>query len=143
MLNQHHIIGNLGNDPETHTFSNGNQQTKFQVATTSYWIDKNSGEKIKNTVWHNIIASGKYAQTTATYLKKGSKVYLEGEVRHRSYGETNNKKYITEVHLTKIKFLSSVERVERPTPLDNMPPKTNNQQQQTQTTSEEDDDLPF
>ena len=129
MLNKHKIIGHLGNDPEKISFENGGSITKFSVATTKKWRDKLTNEMKSDTQWHNIVASGRYSDLTHQYLKKGSKVYLEGEPRHRSYGEP--KKYITEVHINKVIFL---EKTERPTPLDNMPNKIK---------SNDDDDLPF
>ncbi|SED09501.1 single-strand binding protein [Tenacibaculum sp. MAR_2009_124] len=136
MLNQHSIIGYLGNDPEQHKFTNDNSITRFTVATSKKWKDKQSGETKTDTQWHNIVANGRYSSLTYEFLKKGSKVFIQGEVKHRSYGEANNKKYITETHLTNFAFL---DKVERSTPLDNMPTKVNN----TSQNNSEDDDLPF
>jgi len=110
MLNKQSLIGNLGNDPETITFENGNKITKFSIATSKSWKDKNSGEKKTETQWHNIICQSHFADSAGKYLKKGSKVYLEGETRHRHYETSGVVKYITEVYISEMKFLSPSEK---------------------------------
>lgn len=133
-MNRHCLIGNLGKDPEQIIFDNGNKRTTFPLATTHKWKDKNTGETKIDTQWHNIVANGRYADLTNDYLSKGTKVYIEGRSKTRAYGDDNNKKYITEVHVNYVEFLS--QRKEQGTPLDSMPPKN-------QTKVEEEDDLPF
>lgn len=108
MVNKQILIGFLGSEPETVTFTNGNSITKFSVATSEKWIDKTTGEKKEHTEWHNIVTQGNVAEICAKYLKKGSKVYLEGKTRHRSYESDGVKKYITEVNAREVTFLSSV-----------------------------------
>lgn len=107
MKNLQILIGNLGNNPETHTFDNGDSITRFQVATSESWTDKQTGEKKTATEWHNCIAQRKLGELAVTYLKKGSKVYLEGKTRHRQYEQDGVKKYTTEVVLRELKFLDT------------------------------------
>lgn len=136
-VNKQILIGNLGQDPETYNFDNGNSITKFSIATTKKWNDKTTGETKEVTFWHNIITQNKLAETCQKYLKKGNKVYLEGETRHRAYEQDGIKKYITEVFVKEMRFLST-------------PQNENNAAAPNQTTSqvskkneEEPDDLPF
>ena len=132
MKNLQILIGFLGNDPETHTFDNGNSITKFSVATSEKWKDKTTGEQKSHTEWHNVVANGKLAEICQKYLKKGSKVYVEGKTRHRSYDQDGIKKYFTEVNAREMTMLSKLEEP-RGTALDNIGTKQN----------EEPDDLPF
>ena len=138
MKNLQILIGNLGNETEAINFSNGNKITKFSLATSRTWKDKDSGERKKDTQWHNIVAQNKFSDNADKYLKKGDKVYLEGETRHRSYEVNGEKKYITEVYVTGMTFLSSnSEKTNQSTPLDHMPDKRKSASNDVQ------DDLPF
>ena len=113
MVNKQILIGNLGNDTESIQFDNGDKITKFSIATSRSWKDKNSGEKKTDTQWHNIICQRHFADNAEKYLKKGSKVYLEGETRHRQYEVSGVVKYITEVYVSDMKFLSSVDSADQ------------------------------
>ena len=110
MKNLQILIGNLGNDPETIHFDNGDKITKFSLATSESWKDKHSGEKKKATEWHHIIAHRHFADNAQLYLKKGSLVYIEGKTKHRQYQADGATKYITEVYVSEMKFLSPVEK---------------------------------
>lgn len=80
------LVGNLGRDPESRSFQNGGKVVSFSIATTESWKDKNSGERKDKTEWHNIsIFSEGLARIAEQYLKKGSKVYLEGQLETRTY----------------------------------------------------------
>ncbi len=80
------LVGNLGRDPETRTFQNGGKVVSFSVATSESWKDRNSGERKDKTEWHNVsIFSEGLARVAEQYLKKGSKVYLEGQLETRTY----------------------------------------------------------
>ncbi len=99
------LVGNLGKDPETQSFSNGGAAVKFTMATSESWRDKQSGEKRERTEWHNVViyneALGKIA---SQYLRKGSKVYLEGAIQSRKYQDnTGNDRYITEIVLQRFR----------------------------------------
>jgi single-strand DNA-binding protein len=99
-INKVTIIGNLGNDPETKVFSNGGMAVKFSVATSESWTDKQTGEKREVTEWHNIDVQNNLAKVAQQYLKKGSKVYLEGKLRTRKYTDKNGiERYTTDIIL--------------------------------------------
>lgn len=84
-LNQIQLIGNCGRDPEMRTFPSGGQVCNVSIATTEKWKDKASGELREATEWHNLVFSDKLAEIAAQYLKKGSQVYVSGQVRSRKY----------------------------------------------------------
>ena len=95
------IIGNLGADPETRTFQNGGKVCNLRVATSETWKDKNSGERKERTEWHSVaIFNEALAGLAERYLRKGSKVYLEGQLETRKWQDQNGQdKYSTEVVL--------------------------------------------
>lgn len=95
------LIGNLGADPEVRTFSNGGRVVTFPVATTESWKDRNSGERREKTEWHRCVVNSEALGLLAEkYLRKGSKVFLEGKLETRSYEDGEGiTRYVTEVVL--------------------------------------------
>ncbi|MEO7655273.1 MAG: single-stranded DNA-binding protein [Sphingomicrobium sp.] len=95
------LVGNLGKDPESRTFQNGGKVVSFSVATSENWKDKSSGERKEKTEWHNIsIFSDGLARVAEQYLRKGSKVYLEGQLETRKWqDQSGNDRYSTDVVL--------------------------------------------
>ena len=95
------IMGNLGKDPEIRNFPNGGRVCNFSVATSESWRDKNSGEKQERTQWHNIsILSDPLVNIAERFLKKGSKVYLEGQLETRKWQDNSGSdRYSTEIVL--------------------------------------------
>jgi single-strand DNA-binding protein len=95
------LIGNLGKDPEVKTFQNGGKVCNFSIATSESWKDKNTGDKQERTEWHNIaIFSEGLAGVAERFLRKGSKVYVEGQLRTRKWqDQSGNDRYSTEVVL--------------------------------------------
>ncbi|MFL2822587.1 MAG: single-stranded DNA-binding protein [Paracoccaceae bacterium] len=95
------LIGNLGRDPEVRTFQNGGKVCNFSIATSESWKDRNSGERQERTNWHNIaIFNENLAQIAEQYLRKGSKVYIEGQLETRKWqDQAGNDRYTTEVVL--------------------------------------------
>jgi single-strand DNA-binding protein len=99
-LNRVMLIGNVTRDPELRTTPTGQNVCSFSVATNRRWKDQTSGELKESAEFHNLVAWGKLAQTVSSYLKKGSKVYVEGRLQTRSWeDQTGVKKYRTEVIL--------------------------------------------
>ncbi|MEP3725184.1 MAG: single-stranded DNA-binding protein, partial [Parasphingorhabdus sp.] len=100
-INKVIIVGNLGKDPEVRTFANGGKVCNFSVATSESWKDKQSGERKEKTEWHNIsIYNEGLAGVAERYLKKGSKVYLEGKLQTRKWqDQSGNDRYSTDVVL--------------------------------------------
>jgi single-strand DNA-binding protein len=96
-INKVILLGNLGKDPEVRNLENGSIVAKFPLATSETYKNKN-GEKIETTEWHNIVLWRGLAEIAEKFLRKGSKVYIEGKIRTRSYDDKDgNKKYITEI----------------------------------------------
>ena len=100
-INKVILVGNLGKDPESRTFQNGGKVVSFSVATSENWKDRNSGERKEKTEWHNVsIFSEGLARVAEQYLKKGSKVYLEGQLETRKWqDQSGNDRYSTDVVL--------------------------------------------
>jgi single-strand DNA-binding protein len=95
------LVGNLGKDPESRTFQNGGEVVSFSVATSESWKDKSSGDRKEKTEWHNVsIFSEGLARVAKSYLRKGSKVYLEGQLETRKWqDQSGNDRYSTDVVL--------------------------------------------
>ena len=95
------LVGNLGKDPESRSFANGGKVVSFSVATSESWKDRSSGERKEKTEWHNVsIFSEGLAGIAEKYLKKGSKVYLEGQLETRKWqDQSGNDRYSTDVVL--------------------------------------------
>jgi len=93
------LVGNLGKDPEVKSFANGGKIASFTLATTEKWNDKQSGEKKEKTEWHNVTLNGDGLVGVAErFLKKGSKVYIEGKLQTRKWQDAQgNDRYTTEV----------------------------------------------
>lgn len=100
------IIGNLGADPESRQFNNGGGVTNISVATSEQWTDKQSGEKRESTEWHRISLFNRLGEIAAQYLRKGSKVYIEGSLRTRKYQDQNGQdRYVTEIRAEQMQML--------------------------------------
>lgn len=101
MVNKVILIGNLGRDPEVRTFQNGGKVCNLRVATSENWKDRNTGERRERTEWHSVaIFSEPLARTAEQYLRKGSKVYLEGQLETRKWQDKDGQdRYSTEVVL--------------------------------------------
>ena len=94
------LVGNLGKDPEVRKMPSGDSVCNMTVATSETWNDKSSGEKKEKTEWHRVSMFGKLADIAERYLKKGSKVYLEGQLQTRKWqDQTGQDKFTTEVVL--------------------------------------------
>ncbi len=84
-INKVILVGNLGNDPETRCTPSGSTVTSLSLATGEAWIDKNTNQKQERTEWHRVVLLGKLAEIAGQYLKKGSKVYVEGKLQTRKW----------------------------------------------------------
>ncbi len=104
LSNKVQLIGHLGQDPEVIQFEDGNQLTKFSLATNEVY--KNAkGEKVEDTQWHDVVMRGKLSEIAAEYLSKGKQVAVEGKLVHRSYeSKEGEKRYVTEVHAYEMKL---------------------------------------
>ncbi|PIQ43363.1 MAG: single-stranded DNA-binding protein [Gammaproteobacteria bacterium CG11_big_fil_rev_8_21_14_0_20_46_22] len=101
------LIGNLGNDPEVRYMPNGNPVATLSIATSASWKDRDSGEKQTRTEWHRVVLFNKLGEIAGQYLKKGSKVYIEGELRTRKWQDKSGQdRYTTEVVGNEMQMLS-------------------------------------
>ena len=96
-INKVILIGNLGGDPETRYLPNGNAVTNLTLATSDSWRDKQTGQMQERTEWHRVTFFGKIAEIAGQYLRKGSKIYIEGRLQTREWEKDGVKRYTTEV----------------------------------------------
>ena len=107
-VNKAILVGVLGRDPETKTFPYGGSLTQFSIATSESWSDKNTGERKEHTEWHRIVASNRLGEIAQQYLKKGSKVYIEGKLKTRQWTDQNGQeRYTTEISASELQRLDS------------------------------------
>lgn len=99
-LNKVTLIGNLGQDPDIRSLNSGDKVVNLSIATSESWKDKNSGERKERTQWHRIVIFNQgLVKIAEQYLKKGMKIYIEGQLETRSWEQNGEKKYATEVVL--------------------------------------------
>lgn len=97
-INRVTLIGNLGADPEVRNTTGGSSVTNIKVATSETWKDKQTGERKEQTEWHRVVFFGKLAEIAGEYLRKGSKVYIEGRLQTRKWQDRDgNDRYTTEI----------------------------------------------
>ena len=102
------LIGNLGQDPEVRYMPNGGAVCNITVATSETWKDKNSGENQEKTEWHRVVMFRRLAEIAGEYLKKGSKVYLEGRLQTRKWQDQQGQdRYTTEIVADQMQMLDS------------------------------------
>lgn len=145
-LNKVHLIGAVGKDPETRQFGDGGQVCNFTLATSEIYTDR-EGQKQEQTTWHNIVLNGKLA-TLAQYIHKGSKLYIEGKIRTRSYQTQDGQtRYVTEIVANGLQLLDPKQQEQprqaappqRPAPRNTMHPSS----VQVPPPQPQLDDLPF
>ena len=126
------LIGSLGKDPETKTFPNGGSLTQFSIATSDSWVDKNTGERKEQTEWHRIVLHNRLGEIAQQFLRKGSKVYIEGSLRTRQWTDQNGQeRYTTEIRGDQMQMLDNRQQSEQSTGGDNTgynQPRVNNNQ---------------
>lgn len=107
-VNKAIILGNVGQDPEVRFLPNGNPVANLSVATSEAWTDKQSGQKQERTEWHRVVAFNKLAEIIQQYVKKGSKIYIEGKIQTRKWqGQDGQDRYSTEIVANDMQMLDS------------------------------------
>lgn len=96
-INKVIVVGRLGKDPEVRYIPNGGAVANLQVATSETWRDKQTGEMREQTEWHRVVLFGKLAEVAGEYLRKGAQVYIEGQLRTRSWEDNGITRYVTEI----------------------------------------------
>lgn len=124
------LVGHLGKDPEVRILESGTKLATFSLATSESYKDRNSGERVDKTEWHNVVLWKNQADVAERFLKKGSKIYLEGKITTDSYEDKNgDKKFVTKIIGHQIVMLDA---------------KGNSSSQQNEPVSDDPtDDLPF
>ena len=142
-INKVILIGHLGDEVKMHYFEGGNAIGRFPLATNETYTNKQTGEKVTTTEWHNIVVRNKLAEICEKYLNKGDKVYCEGRIKTRQWeGEDGSKRYTTEIHVVDMTFLSTKSELNapaQPAPKKNIEPTSQDQS----INDAADDDLPF
>ncbi len=112
-VNKAILVGNLGADPEIRRLNNGNSVTSFSLATSESWRDKNSGERREKTEWHRVVVFNEnLVKLAEQYLKKGMKVYVEGQILTRKYQDQQGQdRYTTEIVLQQ--YRGDIQMLER------------------------------
>lgn len=152
-LNKVMLIGHLGDEVKMHYFEGGGCIGRFPIATNETYTNKQTGERVTNTDWHNVVVRNKAAEICEKYLSKGDKVYVEGRLKNRQWqGEDGNTRYTTEVHVQDFTFLTTKKEsmaggqgnAPRPSDRSNVQPAQTPQVEGAQGGGiAEDDDLPF
>lgn len=107
-INKVILVGNLGNDPEVKFMPKGGAVTNVSLATSRTWKDKNTGQPQEQTEWHRVVFFNRLAEIAGEYLKKGSKVYVEGSLRTNKWQDKDgNDRYTTEIIANEMQMLDS------------------------------------
>jgi single-strand DNA-binding protein len=145
------LVGHLGKDPEVRTLENGAKVANFSMATTESYKDKNTGERVDNTEWHNIVVWRGLADVAERFLKKGSLIYIEGKLQTRSYEKEGVTRYSTDILARELTMLGK--KGDNPGAQGNQgggnynapqtPSSPSNPQAFKSNSNDNDDDLPF
>lgn len=131
------LLGVLGRDPETKTFANGGSITQFSMATSESWNDKTTGERKEVTEWHRVVLNGRIGEVAQQYLKKGSKVYIEGSIHTRKWtDQSGQERFSTEIKGQNLQMLDDKSS-------GNSGQKSGYQQQPQANSDLDDDSIPF
>ncbi len=137
-LNKVMLIGHLGDDVKMHYFEGGGSIGRFPLATNESYKNKNSGEKVINTEWHNLVVRNKAAEICEKYLSKGDRIYVEGRIKTRKWtGEDGVDRYSTEINVNEFTFLTTKKDVSQETSSNSL------SKNETQASPSDKEDLPF
>ena len=135
-INKVIIIGNLGNDPDKRALPNGDVVTNISIATSESWKDA-QGQQQERTEWHRVVMFKRLGEIAAEYLKKGSKVYIEGQLRTRQWDKDGQKHYSTEIIAREMQMLDGKSDAPQSNQPSNQPAANN------QAPEDFNDDIPF
>ena len=107
-INKVILVGNVGGDPDVRYLPNGNAVTTLSIATTEGWKDKQTGEKQERTEWHRVVCFNRLGEIAGEYVRKGSKLYIEGSIRTRKWQDQQGvERYTTEIIAAELQMLDS------------------------------------
>lgn len=140
-INKVILVGNLGQDPEVKFTAGGAAVTTLSIATSESWKDKESGTEQEKTEWHRVVLWRRLAEIAGEYLKKGSKVYIEGQLQTRKWEQEGLTRYTTEVIARDMQFLDSRGNMDN----SNSPSDISSTSEDSVDSEQEikDDDIPF
>lgn len=150
-INKVILVGNVGLDPEVRYMPNGNAITTLSVATSEIWKDKQTGDKQERTEWHRVVCFNRLGEIAGEYIRKGSKLYVEGSLRTRKWQDQQGQdRYTTEIVATDLQMLDSKgsssnhDEIQSPPQQATRKPQPAQSAQATQDVFDElDDDIPF
>ena len=145
-LNKVMLIGNLGQDPEMSSTAGGSSVAKISIATSESWKDKNTGQTVEKTEWHNVVFFNRLAEIVGQYAKQGSKLYIEGSLRTKKWKDKNTgaDRYAVEIVGREMQLLDG--RLDKPSTVAEIPQETRDQASSPQAPIGSeffDDDIPF
>ncbi|MBE7685443.1 single-stranded DNA-binding protein [Tenacibaculum piscium] len=108
------LVGRLGTEVKMHYFEAGKAVGRFSLATSDRYTNRQTGEKITNVEWHNLVVRNKLAEICEKYLTKGDKIYCEGRIKTRQYEADGQKRYVTEIQVQEMTFLSTQKDLAKP-----------------------------
>lgn len=141
-LNKVMLIGHLGDEVKMHYFEGGNCIGRFPVATNETYTNKQTGERITTTEWHNVVVRNKLAELCEKFLSKGDRVYVEGRIKTRQWEQEGVKRYTTEIQAQEMTFLNTKKELNNPGGFDSPAQAAPKPVDQT-VKEDETDDLPF
>ena len=142
-LNKVMLIGHLGDEVKMHYFEGGNCIGRFPIATNESFNNRQTGEKVTTTEWHNVVVRNKLAELCEKFLSKGDRVFVEGKIKTRQWEQEGVKRYTTEVHALEMTFLTTKKDLNSPSSSET--PAETNENKSTGINSIKDtsDDVPF
>ena len=142
-LNKVMLIGHLGDEVKMHYFEGGNCLGRFPVATNESYSNKQTGEKVTTTEWHNVVVRNKLAELCEKFLSKGDRVFVEGKIKTRQWEQEGVKRYTTEVHALEMTFLTTKKDLNNPASSETSPETNENKSTGINSLKDTTDDVPF
>lgn len=142
-LNKVMLIGHLGDEVKMHYFEGGNCIGRFPIATNESFSNKQTGEKVTTTEWHNIVVRNKLAELCEKFLSKGDRVFIEGKIKTRQWEQEGVKRYSTEIHALDMTFLTTKKDLNNPGSSAISPETNQSKSKESNSLKDTTDDLPF
>ncbi|MGB5322717.1 single-stranded DNA-binding protein [Lutimonas sp.] len=142
-LNKVMLIGHLGDEVKMHYFEGGNCIGRFPIATNESFSNKQTGEKVTTTEWHNVVVRNKLAELCEKFLSKGDRVFIEGKIKTRQWEQEGVKRYSTEIHALDMTFLTTKKDLNNPGSAETAPEVNQSKSKESNSLKDATDDLPF